>query len=132
MGSDGGRRPEELSVAGSVRRGDVWVVDFGVPVGSEAADRRPAVVVSNDSANRAAATLKRGVVTVVPVTSNVRRIYPFQVKLAARASGLKRESKAQPEQVRAVAIERLHSRVGQLPPPAVREIDEALRLHLNL
>ena len=119
-------------MAGSVRRGDVWLVDFGVPVGSEAADRRPAVVASNDDANRAAATLKRGVVTVVPVTSNVRRIYPFQVKLAARTSGLKRESKAQPEQVRAVAIERLHTRVGRLPPATMKEIDDALRLHLNL
>lgn len=116
----------------SVRRGDVWMVDFGVPIGSEAADRRPAVVASNDQANRTAATLKRGVVTVVPVTSNVRRIYPFQVKLAARTSGLKRESKAQPEQIRSVAIERLHTRLGHLPSPTMREIDDALRLHLNL
>ena len=107
-------------------------MDFGVPVGSEAADRRPAVVASNNDANRAAASLKRGVVTVVPVTSNVRRIYPFQVKLAARTSGLKRESKAQPEQVRSVAIERLHTCVGQVPPSTMKKIDDALRLHLNL
>ena len=108
------------------------MVDFGVPIGSEAADRRPAVIASNDDANRTAANLKRGVVTVVPVTSSVRRIYPFQVKLAARTSGLKRDSKAQPEQVRAVAIERLHTRLGRVPRPAMREIDDALRLHLSL
>ena len=90
------------------------------------------MVASNNDANRAAASLKRGVVTVVPVTSNVRRIYPFQVKLAARTSGLKRESKAQPEQVRAVAIERPYTCVGQVPLPTIKKIDDALRLHLNL
>ena len=70
--------------------------------------------------------------TVVPVTSNVRRIYPFQVRLTARACGLPRDSKAQAEQIRAVAVERLHSRVGRVPPPIMSRIDDALRLHLDL
>ena len=55
-----------------MRRGDVWMVDFSFPTGTEAAYRRPAVVASNDSANQSATTLGRGVVTVVPVTGNVR------------------------------------------------------------
>ena len=116
----------------SVRRGDIWLVDFSFPTGAEAAYRRPAVVASNNGANQSATTLGRGVVTVVPVTSNVRRIYPFQVRLAARACGLPRDSKAQAEQIRAVAVERLHSRVGRVPPPIMSRIDDALRLHLGL
>ena len=107
------------------------MVDFSVPVGAEAAYRRPAVVASNDGANQSATTLQRGVVTVVPVTGNVRRIYPFQVRLPARACGLPRDSKAQAEQIRAVAIESLHSRVGRVPPSLMNEIEDALRLHLG-
>ena len=121
-----------MSAPEPVRRADIWMVDLSVPVGAEAAYRRPAVVVSNDGANQSAATLQRGVVTVVPVTSNVRRIYPFQVRLPARACGLPRDSKAQAEQVRAVAIERFHSRVGRIPPRIMNELDDALRLHLGL
>ena len=68
--------------------------------GSEANKRRPAIIVSNDGANAMAARLGRGVVTVVPVTTNVERVYPFQVFLPAKESGLDRDSKAQAEQSR--------------------------------
>ena len=115
-----------------MRRGDIWMVDFSFPTGAEAAYRRPAVVASNDGANQSATNLGRGVVTVVPVTGNVRRIYPFQVRLAARTCGLVRDSKAQAEQIRAVAVERLHARVGRVPPHVMNRIDDALRLHLDL
>jgi mRNA interferase MazF len=55
------------------------------------------VVVPNDGANTTAARLGGGVVTVIPVTSNVDRVYPFQVLLPAAASGLDRDLKAQAE-----------------------------------
>jgi len=100
--------------------------------GSEANKRRPAVIVSNDGANTTAVQLNRGVITVVPVTSNVSRVYPFQVLLPATECGLSRDSKAQAEQVRSVAIERIGQRVGQLTAPLLAELDEALRLHLAL
>ena len=121
-----------MNSSGRVRRGDIWMVDFSVPIGSEAAYRRPAVVASNDSANRSAADTGRGVVTVVPITSNLRRVYPFQVRLPARDCGLPRDSKAQAEQVRSVAIERFDIRVGRVPKKTMDNIDAALRLHLNL
>lgn len=115
-----------------MRRGDIWMVDFSVPVGSEAAYQRPAVIVSNNSANQSASTLRRGVVSVVPITSNAHKIYPFQVRLAAGTCGLAHESKAQAEQVRAVATERFRARVGRVPPATMKELDQALRLHLDL
>lgn len=108
------------------------MVDFSVPTGSEAAYRRPAVVASNNSANRSATDTGRGVVTVVPITGSLRRVYPFQVRLPARDCGLPRDSKAQAEQVRSVAIERLDTRIGRVPPETMSALDEALRLHLNL
>ena len=90
------------------------------------------MIVSNDGANLAAQRAGRGVVTVVPVTSNTSAVHPFQVLLPAAASGLDRDSKAQAEQVRAIAVERLGPRVGALTPELVVALDEALRLHLAL
>ena len=90
------------------------------------------MIVSNDSANAAAARLGRGVVTVVPVTSNITRVLPFQVLLPAEAVGLRVDSKAQAEQVRSVAVERLGPVVGRLPAPVMAQLESALRLHLQL
>jgi len=113
-------------------RGEIRLVDLGPVRGSEADKRRPAVVVSNDGANSAAARLGSGVVTIVPVTSSVTRVYPFQVLLRASDTGLRRDSKAQAEQVRSVAVERVGARVGVVSPGQMAELDEALRLHLAL
>ncbi len=115
-----------------MRRGEIRVIDFNPGRGTEAKKRRPAVIVSNDGANTVAARLGRGVVTVLPITSNIRRIYPFQVLLPAAATGLRQDSKAQAEQVRSVAVERLGAPIGLVPGAIMLQIDEALRLHLAL
>jgi mRNA interferase MazF len=115
-----------------MRRGEIYLVDFDLTRGSEATKRRPAIIVSNDVANSTATTLGSGVVTVVPVTSNVERVYPFQVFLPAAGTGLGRDSKAQAEQLRSVAVERVIQRRGALPSDLVRELDRAIRLHLAL
>jgi mRNA interferase MazF len=90
------------------------------------------VIVTNDGANTAANRLGRGVVTVVPVTSDVERIYPFQVLMSAEATGLVRDSKAQAEQVRSVSVERVGERLGVVTGADLVALDEALRLHLAL
>ncbi|MEE8375404.1 MAG: type II toxin-antitoxin system PemK/MazF family toxin [Acidimicrobiia bacterium] len=113
-------------------RGEIRLVDFGQALGGESAYRRPAVIVSNEGANTVAARLGRGVLTVVPITSNVSRIYPFQVLVTAEESGLDRDSKVQAEQVRSVSLERIGSALGSVPAPLMLQVDEALRLHLSL
>jgi mRNA interferase MazF len=113
-------------------RGEIRLVNLDPVVGAEANKRRPAVIVSNDGANATAARLGRGVVTVVPVTSNVASVYPFQVKLSAKTTGLRTDSKAQAEQVRSVAVQRVGRRLGRLPADVMGQLDEALRLHLAL
>jgi len=100
--------------------------------GSEANQRRPVVIVSNDGANVRAISLGRGVVTVVPVTSNVSRVLPFQTLLAPSMTGLTHASKAQAEQVRSIDVGRLGQRIGLLSATVARDLDEALRLHLGL
>lgn len=122
----------DLSSVLLVLRGEVRLVDLEPVKGSEANKRRPAVIVSNDSANSTAARLGRGVITVVPVTSNVRRVFAFQVLLPTAATGLRQDSKAQAEQVRAVDVSRIGPAVGRLDQSTMVDLDAALRLHLAL
>lgn len=115
-----------------MRRGEIWLIDLDPAQGSEASKTRPAVIVSNNGANATATRLRRGVLTVVPVTSNTARVYPFQVRLPKGTTGLDQESKAQAEQVRSVDVKRIQHRMGYLPGPTLALLDEALRIHLGL
>jgi mRNA interferase MazF len=115
-----------------MRRGEIRWVDLDPVRGAESNKRRPAVIVSNEGANATANRLGLGEVTVVPVTSNTKRIFPFQVLLAAEVTGLGRDSKAHAGQIRSVAVERIGERVGMLAAADLAALDEALRLHLAL
>ena len=117
---------------GVMRRGEIVLVDLDPVLGAEANKRRPVVIVSNDAANQTAERVGYGVITVVPVTSNIRRIYPFQVLLPATATGLDADSKAQAEQIRSIAVQRVGRRIGAVPASLLCVLDEALRLHLAL
>ncbi len=113
-------------------RGEIRLTDLNPARASEANTRRPAVIVSNDRANASAARLGRGVVTVVPVTSNVAQVYPFQVLLTAQETGLRVDSKAQGEQIRSVSVERLGQVIGRVSAHQMSQLEDALRLHLQL
>lgn len=113
-------------------RREIRLVNLDPVVGSEAARTRPGVIVSNDGANTTAQRLGQGVVTIVPITSNISNVYPFQTLLPAEETGLDVDSKAQAEQVRSVAIERVGAVVGTVPSHLMELLDDALRLHLDL
>jgi mRNA interferase MazF len=115
-----------------MRRGDIVLADLAPTVGSEANKKRPVLIVSNDGANRAAEETRRGVVTVVPLTSQVSVVHLFQVFIPARDSGLRSDSKAQTEQVRAISPARISTSLGSLPPHLMAEVDQALRYQLDL
>ena len=115
-----------------MRRGDICIIDLDTVRGTGANESRPAVIVSNDGANGTATRLGQGVLTIVPVTSNVARIYPFQVLLPAESTGLSVDSKAHAEQVRSIDVTRVQRRVGSVTGELMRQLDDALRLHLAL
>lgn len=110
-----------------MRRGDVFWVNLDPVVGSEVGKRRPAVVVQNEAANSTGAT-----VTVIPLSTSVGRVYPFQVRIPAGEAGLDRDSKALCEQIRTLSRSRLLARIGTLDQGRLDELREAVDRHLWL
>jgi mRNA interferase MazF len=115
-----------------VERGDIYLANLEPSLGSESDKVRPVLIVSNDGANRSVARTGRGVVTIVPLTSNVSDIRSFQVLLPAELSGLRADSKVQAEQVRSLSPGRLGDLLGSVPEPVMSDVSRALRLHLDL
>ena len=108
------------------RRGEIWLVDFGVPVGHEQAGRRPAVIVSADPLNESRA----GIVIVVPCTTT-RRGLPSHVELDAVSSGLDDITYAKCEDIKSISDERLIARLGDAPIDSLFEITRSLRFLLD-
>jgi mRNA interferase MazF len=123
-----------MSMPPAKRRSEIWDVEFDPAQDGEVAKTRPAVIVSNDGANRAAGRAREGgVLVVVPITSNVRRVLPFQTALPAdEHTGLACASKTQPEQLRAVHVRRFVGRRGSLSAEQQAALDTTLMDHLGL
>jgi mRNA interferase MazF len=111
-----------------MKRGEIYYANLSPTVGSEIDKRRPVLVVSNDANNRAANT-----VTILPITSNVTRVYPFEVLLNPENSGLSKPSKVQAQQVRTISKQRITSdAVGSLSEEIMQLVNAALKLHLDV
>ncbi len=104
-------------------RGEVWWVDFDPSVGGEIQKIRPAVVVSNDAANR---YLNR--VQVVPITSNTARVYPCEAVIEVNGE----PRKAMADQIATVSKQRLKSKLATLPLDDIRAVERAIRVQLGL
>ena len=111
----------------SIKRQDVFLVNFDPTVGAEAKKTRPALVVSNNINNA-----HSPIVSISPITSNVTRVYSFEVEISAGIGGLRARSKVMVNQTRAVDKVRLIKRLGNLPDKIMEEIDNALKLHHGL
>ena len=112
---------------GLVRRGDILLVDFSPARDNEANFVRPAVVLTNNAANA-----NNVVISVVPLTTNLRRVYPFQLLLPHQRTGLDEDSKAQVEQLRSVALSRVLRRLGFVPDDLMALLSARVREHLAL
>lgn len=110
-----------------MRRGDIYLVDFEPSVAGGPAQRRPAVLITNDTAN---AHLPH--VIVAPVTGNVSRTYPFDVLLPAGTCGLSSNSRVQLNYLRGLNRARLSNYLGSLTRDQLSELNHRLRVHLGL
>jgi mRNA interferase MazF len=104
-------------------RGEVWWVEFDPAMGSDVRKTRPAVIVSNDSANR---HLTR--VVVIPLTSNTGRLYPGEALVSVAGQS----SKAMADQIMAADKGRLKSRVGVLSKTDTEAVENIIKVHLAL
>ncbi|MGH2871628.1 MAG: type II toxin-antitoxin system PemK/MazF family toxin [Solirubrobacteraceae bacterium] len=111
----------------TAHRGEVWLVDFGEPVGREQSGRRPAVVVSADPLNESRA----GVVIVVPTTTTPRGL-PSHVEIDPANSELDELSYAKCEDVKSISEQRLIAQLGAVSDIVTFEIARVLRLLLDL
>ena len=119
-----------------MRRGEVYDVQLDPVVEGEPARLRPCIVVSNEGVNAAVTRRARGVLTFVPLTSNVATVHEFQVAVDdpedLALMGLETASKIQSEQVRALGHSRIGRYRGVAPAWIMHQVDEALRFPLTL
>lgn len=104
-------------------RGEVWWVAFDPSIGTEIQKTRPAIIVSNNGANR-----RLDGVVVVPVTSNVQRVYPGQALVQVNG----RASKARVDQIKAADKSRLKNFICALTDEEMAEVDQAIKQHLGV
>ncbi len=109
------------------KRGEIWVVNLDPAVGAEIKKTRPALIVSNDINNRYA-----GTVTLLLVSDQGDKIYPFEVPLPSGSSGLQKASKVKCQQVRTVDKIRLTKRIGIVSEQELRDVERAIMIHLGI
>ncbi|WP_028387889.1 type II toxin-antitoxin system PemK/MazF family toxin [Legionella fairfieldensis] len=112
-----------------MKRGEIYFANLDPGIGGETQKKRPVLIISNNANNNVATT-----VTIIPITSNIKKVYPFEVLLEGRKTGLPKDSKAQCHQIRTISRLRLSTPtpVGVVRNEMMIKINDALKLHLGI
>lgn len=109
------------------KRGGIWLVSLDPVAGHEIGKARPVLIISNDRNNEYSATI-----TLIPITTSIDKIYPFEVFISKADSGLQLDSKIKCNQVRTVDKLRLVKFIGEISQERLFEVEEALLVHLGI
>lgn len=112
-----------------MKRGEIYLANLDPTIGAETQKKRPVLIVSNNANNKVATT-----VTIVPITSNLKKVFPFEVLLESSKSGLTQDSKAQCHQIRTISKLRISkfAPIGNVRNEVMKKINAALKLHLDI
>lgn len=108
-------------------RGKIYQVCLDPTIGSEINKTRPALIISNNINNQVAQT-----VTVIPITSNIEKVYPFETFLPSQESELPEDSKAKCNQIRTIDKKRLVKSLGRISKEKLKDIENSLLIHLGM
>lgn len=112
----------------TMKRGEIYFANLDPTVGAETKKKRPVLIVSNNANNKMAKT-----VTIIPITSNIKKVYPFEVLIKTQDSGLPKHSKAQCHRVRTISKIRIESpKIGSVNNNIMLQINSAMKLHLGI
>jgi mRNA interferase MazF len=109
------------------KRGEIWQVSLELVIGIEIGKTRPALVISNDKNNEYSLTI-----TLIPITSSIEKMYPFEVYISAEDSGLTSDSKIKCNQIRTVDKLRLLKLTGRISAEIIKKVEEALLIHIGI
>lgn len=116
-----------LQGTGLIKRGEIYWIQFDPIVGSEIGKVRPALVISNNHNNELADTI-----TVLPITSSMGKVYPFEVFIPKGTGGLTSDSKAKANQIRTLDKKRVKGFLGNIPESILQGAERAMKIHLEL
>ena len=109
-----------------IKRGNIYLAALDPTIGSEINKTRPVIVVSNNLNNEFGNT-----VTILPLTSNTEKIYPFEVFIKRDIANLPKDSKVKADQIRTIDKMRIIKEIGELPKEIISEIEVAIKTHLS-
>jgi mRNA interferase MazF len=108
-------------------RGEIWLTALEPVKGSEIGKTRPALVISNNKNNEFSSTI-----TVIPITSSLGKVYPFEVAILKYETRLKSDSKIKCNQIRTVDRERLIKPLSKISMQIMKKVENALFIHLEI
>ncbi|KPJ65994.1 MAG: hypothetical protein AMJ45_04290 [Syntrophobacter sp. DG_60] len=110
------------------KKGEIYLVNFDPTIGHEVKKKQPALIISNDIHNQYSP-----LVTVAPLSSNVDKIYPFEVYISKRTANLDRDSKIMIIQLRSIDKRRLINKIGLIEDKEIlKKIDRIIKEHFGL
>lgn len=110
------------------RRGEVFIADLNPAFGREMHKKRPVLIISHNTINQTLPTI-----IIIPFSSIVPEfVGPDVVKVKDQKIGLDKISVLMANQIRSIDKSRLIKKVGKLNQSKLTEVEQALKIVLDL